>query len=67
MNAARMTARMTGLALPLLAAGANINATDALGLTPLHCAALFGFTCRDRRRLVELLSRAKDTRDALGS
>jgi len=38
----------------LLAAGANINATDAQGLTPLHCAALFGFTCRDRRRLVAL-------------
>ncbi len=39
----------------LLAAGANINATDAQGLTPLHCAALFGFTTRDRRRLVALL------------
>lgn len=38
----------------LLAAGANINATDAQGLTPLHCAALFGFTTRDRRRLVAL-------------
>lgn len=38
----------------LLAAGANINASDAQGLTPLHCAALFGFTCRDRRRLVAL-------------
>ena len=39
----------------LLAAGANINATDAQGLTPLHCAALFGFTTRDRRRLIALL------------
>ena len=39
----------------LLAAGANINAADAQGLTPLHCAALFGFTTRDRRRLVALL------------
>jgi hypothetical protein len=38
----------------LLAAGANINATDAQGLSPLHCAALFGFTTRDRRRLVAL-------------
>lgn len=38
----------------LLAAGANINATDAQGLTPLHCAALYGFTTRDRRRLVAL-------------
>jgi ankyrin repeat protein len=38
----------------LLAAGANINAADAQGLTPLHCAALFGFTCRDRRRLIAL-------------
>ncbi len=39
----------------LLAAGANINATDAQGLTPLHCASLFGFTTRDRRRLIALL------------
>lgn len=39
----------------LLAAGANINAADAQGLTPLHCAALYGFTTRDRRRLVALL------------
>ena len=38
----------------LLAAGANINATDAQGLTPLHCAGLYGFTTRDRRRLVAL-------------
>ncbi|MFZ5636236.1 MAG: ankyrin repeat domain-containing protein [Pseudomonadota bacterium] len=38
----------------LLAAGANIGAADAQGLTPLHCAALFGFTTRDRRRLVAL-------------
>jgi ankyrin repeat protein len=38
----------------LLAAGANINAADAQGLTPLHCAALYGFTTRDRRRLVAL-------------
>lgn len=39
----------------LLAAGANINATDAQGLTSLHCATLYGFTTRDRRRLVALL------------
>ncbi len=39
----------------LLAAGANINATDAQGLTPLHCAALYGFTARDRPRLLALL------------
>ncbi|TXH70070.1 MAG: hypothetical protein E6Q88_08675 [Lysobacteraceae bacterium] len=38
----------------LLAAGANINAADAQGLTPLHCAALFGFTTRDRPRLLAL-------------
>jgi hypothetical protein len=28
---------------------------DAQGLTPLHCAALYGFTARDRTRLVALL------------
>lgn len=39
----------------LLAAGANINATDSQGITPLHCATLFGFTTRDRRRLIALL------------
>ena len=39
----------------LLAAGANINAADAQGLTPLHCAALYGFTARDRPRLLALL------------
>lgn len=39
----------------LLTAGANIQAADAQGLTPLHCAALFGFTSRDRPRLLALL------------
>lgn len=39
----------------LLAAGANVQASDAQGLTPLHCAALFGFTARDRARLQSLL------------
>src|SRR5690606_28882292 len=38
----------------LLTAGANIQATDAQGLTPLHCAALHGFTARDRPRLLAL-------------
>ncbi|MBJ7575722.1 ankyrin repeat domain-containing protein [Luteimonas sp. MC1828] len=38
----------------LLAAGANIQTADAQGLTPLHCAALFGFTARDRPRLLAL-------------
>ena len=38
----------------LLTAGANIQAADAQGLTPLHCAALYGFTSRDRPRLLAL-------------
>jgi ankyrin repeat protein len=39
----------------LLQAGADLNAIDAQGLTPLHCAALYGFTARDRARLLALL------------
>lgn len=39
----------------LLTAGANVQAGDAQGLTPLHCAALFGFTARDKARLLALL------------
>ena len=39
----------------LLMAGANVQAQDAQGLTPLHCAALFGFTARERPRLMALL------------
>jgi ankyrin repeat protein len=39
----------------LLQAGANVHAADAQGLTPLHCAVLFGFTARERPRLLALL------------
>jgi ankyrin repeat protein len=39
----------------LLHAGANVHAGDAQGLTPLHCAALFGFTAREKPRLLALL------------
>lgn len=39
----------------LLRAGADLHAADAQGLTPLHCAALYGFTARDRSRLLALL------------
>ncbi len=39
----------------LLAAGADVHAGDAQGLTPLHCAALYGFTARERPRLLALL------------
>ena len=39
----------------LLQGGADLHAVDAQGLTPLHCAALYGFTARDRTRLVALL------------
>ena len=42
------------LCAKLMTAGANVHATDAQGLTPLHCAALYGFTSRDRTRLVAL-------------
>ncbi|MDQ3039360.1 MAG: ankyrin repeat domain-containing protein, partial [Pseudomonadota bacterium] len=39
----------------LLQAGADLDARDAQGLSPLHCAALYGFTARDRPRLLALL------------
>jgi len=39
----------------LLMAGANVQAQDAQGLTALHCATLFGFTARERPRLIALL------------
>jgi ankyrin repeat protein len=39
----------------LLSAGGNVQARDAQGLTPLHCAALYGFTARDRARLLALI------------
>ncbi|MEJ7745399.1 MAG: hypothetical protein WKF61_01325, partial [Luteimonas sp.] len=43
------------LAARLLTAGANVAACDAQELSPLHCAALYGFTARERPRLVALL------------
>lgn len=43
------------LAARLLQAGADVHARDAQGLTPLHCATLFGFSSRDRARLLALL------------
>ena len=43
------------LAAQLLQAGARVDATDAQGFGPLHCAALYGFTARERPRLVALL------------
>ena len=39
----------------LLQAGADLHASDAQGLTPLHCAAVFGFTARERPPLIALL------------
>ncbi|HEY1069638.1 MAG TPA: ankyrin repeat domain-containing protein, partial [Thermomonas sp.] len=39
----------------LLRAGADLHAVDAQGLSPLHCATLYGFTARDRSRLLALL------------
>ncbi len=39
----------------LLAAGADIHAVDGQDRTALHCAAMFGFTARERARLAALL------------
>ncbi len=39
----------------LLTAGADVHAGDDQQLAPLHCAALYGFTARDRTRLLALL------------
>ena len=36
----------------LLAANADVHAADDKSLRPLHCAAQFGFTARDRSRLL---------------
>ena len=43
------------LSARLLAAGADVQSTDAQDRTALHCAAMFGFTARDRARLLALL------------
>ncbi|RNF82357.1 ankyrin repeat domain-containing protein [Montanilutibacter psychrotolerans] len=43
------------VAARLIAAGADVHACDAQGRTPLHCAAMFGFSARERSRLVALL------------
>jgi len=40
----------------LLNKGATVRACDAQGLTALHCAALHGFTARDRSRLLALFA-----------
>ena len=43
------------IAARLLTAGADVHAGDDQQLAPLHCAALYGFTARDRGRLLALL------------
>lgn len=43
------------IAARLLTAGADVHASDAQQLGPLHCAALYGFGARDRSRLLALL------------
>ncbi|MGO4776196.1 ankyrin repeat domain-containing protein, partial [Lysobacter sp. 2RAB21] len=45
---------LTDLAARLLTAGADVQARDAQGRMALHCAAMFGFTARERSRLVAL-------------
>lgn len=45
---------LTDLAARLLAAGADAHARDAQGRMALHCAAMYGFTARERHRLVAL-------------
>lgn len=45
---------MPDIAARLLAAGADVHAGDAQGLTPLHCAALYGFGAQDPTRLLAL-------------
>ncbi|MFT4249443.1 MAG: ankyrin repeat domain-containing protein [Pseudomonas sp.] len=43
------------IAARLLAAGADVHACDVQELAALHCAALYGFTARDKTRLLALL------------
>lgn len=62
---------MPDVAARLLAAGADIHACDTQGLSALHCAAHYGFTCRDQPRLMALLDElllagATADRDAAG-
>ncbi|ROU08404.1 ankyrin repeat domain-containing protein [Lysobacter enzymogenes] len=45
---------LTDLAARLLTAGADVQARDAQGRMALHCAAMYGFTARERSRLVAL-------------
>ncbi|MNV01767.1 Phosphocholine transferase AnkX [compost metagenome] len=46
---------MADIVARLLTAGADVHAGDDQQLAPLHCAALYGFTSRDRTRLLALL------------
>lgn len=43
------------IVMRLIAAGADVHASNVQGFAALHCAALYGFSARDKTRLLALL------------